>query len=58
MKGVVIELDQREIMRMEAILMDKDEKDALAFIREVLMPKVRAKGSRELDPHKGTGMPR
>jgi hypothetical protein len=51
-----INLDEREVMRMEAILMDKDERDALAFLKQVIMPKVREKGSSALDPGKGTGI--
>jgi len=33
-----------------------DAEDALRFIREVIRPKLRARGSVELDPHKSTGV--
>ena len=56
MKSVAIILDERELMRLEAVLMDRDEKDALAFLREVVMPKVREKVATALDPRKGTGI--
>jgi hypothetical protein len=56
MATVVIELDDLEVMRIEAILMDEDPKDALLFLREVIKPKLRAKGSSALDRHKTTGI--
>ena len=56
MKSVAITLDERERMRLEAILMDRDEKDALLFLKEVVIGKVREKGSSALDPKKGTGL--
>jgi hypothetical protein len=55
MKSVAITLDERELMRLEAILMDRDEKDALLFLK-VVMGKVRERGSSALDPKKGTGL--
>ncbi|MBW1735599.1 MAG: hypothetical protein JRJ09_17635 [Deltaproteobacteria bacterium] len=56
MAPVILELSDQERMRIEAILMDDDAEDALRFIREVIRPKLRAKGSVELDPHKSTGV--
>ena len=43
-------------MRIEAILMDNDAQVALRFLREVLRVKIRAKGSRDLDAGKSTGL--
>jgi hypothetical protein len=56
MKSVAISLDEREMMRLEAILMDRDEKEALLFLKEVVIAKVREQGSSALDPKKGTGL--
>jgi hypothetical protein len=55
-KTIAISLGEKDVMRMEAILMDGDEKDALDFIKQVIMPRVREKGSSALDPRKGTGI--
>jgi hypothetical protein len=35
MVGRVISLDEKELMELRAILMDKDEKAALEFLRKV-----------------------
>jgi len=43
-------------MRLEAILMDADDGEALKFIREVIKPKLRAKAAGGLDPSKSTGI--
>ena len=56
MSKQVIELSDQEVMRIESILMDSDEKEALLFLKEVLRPKLRAKGSPTLDSAKGTGI--
>ena len=56
MAGVVLELSQQEVQRLEAILMDDDQEDALAFIREVLKTKLRAKTNPGLDSGLGTGI--
>jgi len=53
---LVLEFSDEEHMRIEAILMDNDADEALRFVKEVLRPKVRAKGSRELDSNKSTGI--
>jgi len=52
----VIELTDQEVMRVESILMDADKEDALKFLKEVIKPKLRAKGSTALDSGKGTGI--
>jgi hypothetical protein len=52
----VIELDDQEVMRIEAILMDEDQADALLFLKEVVKPKLRSKGSSSLDSSKSTGI--
>lgn len=56
MSKQVIELSDQEVVRIESILMDSDEKEALLFLKEVLRPKLRAKGSTALDSAKGTGI--
>jgi hypothetical protein len=56
MSLVVIELNDLEVMRLEAILMDADKEDAFLFLKEVLKPKLRAKGSSMLDSSKSTGI--
>jgi hypothetical protein len=56
MSKTVIELDDQEVMRVEAILMDEDAADALLFLKEVMKPKLRAKGSSTLDSSKSTGI--
>jgi hypothetical protein len=58
MEMTVLGFTEEEMMRLEAILMDKDKEEALRFLLEVIKPKVRAKGSRALDSKKGTGIPR
>ncbi len=50
--------NEEELMRLEAIFMDKDKEEAFRFLLEVVKPKLRAKGSRALDLKKGTGIPR
>jgi hypothetical protein len=56
MSKTVIELDEHEVMRFEAILMDEDEADALVFLKQVIRPKLRSKSSSGLDPAKSTGI--
>jgi hypothetical protein len=56
MSKTVIELDDQEVMRIEAILMDEDRADALLFLKEVVKPKLRARGSSNLDRSKSTGI--
>jgi hypothetical protein len=56
MGKVVIEFSDEESMRIEAILMDNDAEEALCFFKEIIKPKIRSKGSRELDMGKSTGV--
>ncbi|MFZ0451447.1 MAG: hypothetical protein WAL98_19595 [Desulfatiglandaceae bacterium] len=56
MGKVVLEFSDAEKMRIEAILMDDDAEDALRFFKEILKPKLRAKGSSALDSGKSTGI--
>ena len=56
MGKIVIEFSDQEHMRIEAILMDNDAEEALRFFKEVIKPKIRAKGSSELDTGKSIGI--
>jgi hypothetical protein len=56
MGNAVIELTDLELMRIEAILMDEDQNDAFLFLKEVIKPKLRARGSSALDSRKSTGI--
>ncbi len=56
MGKVILEFSETEKMRMEAILMDEDGDEALSFFKEVIKPKLRAKGSSALDAGKSTGI--
>jgi hypothetical protein len=57
MGKIIIDFSDQDQMRIEAILMDNDAQEALAFLKEVIKPKIRAKGSKELDSGKSTGVP-
>ena len=57
MAKIVLDFSDQDQMRIEAILMDNDAQEALRFLKEVMRPKIRAKGSRELDAGKSTGVP-
>ena len=57
MKPVTITLKAEEVLRLEAILMDRNREEALDFLKNVLRPKIRAQGNRGLDSQKGTGVP-
>jgi hypothetical protein len=56
MGNMVLEFSHEEIMKIEAILMDNDAEQALRFFKEVLKPRIRAKGSKDLDIGKPTGI--
>ena len=56
MEKTIIALSEKEMMRLEAILMDADKADALCFLKEVIKPKLRAKGTASLDWTKSTGI--
>jgi hypothetical protein len=58
MEITTLSFNEEELMRLEAIFMDKDKEEALRFLLEVIKPKVRSKGSSALDLKKGTGIPR
>lgn len=56
MGKTVIELSDEEVMRVESILMDDDNAEALRFIKQAIKAKLRAKGTVSLDPAKSTGI--
>lgn len=56
MGNAIIELSEKETMRLEAILLDADQADALRFLKEVIKPKLRARQVAALDPSKSTGI--
>jgi len=58
MEMTTLSFNEEELMRLEAIFMDKDKEEALRFLLEVIKPKLRSKGSPVLDLKKGTGIPR
>ena len=58
MEMMILSFDEKELMRLEAIFMDKDKEEALRFLLDLMKPKLRAKGSRAPDLKKGTGIPR
>lgn len=57
MAKIILDFSDDDQMRIEAILMDNDAQEALRFLKEIIKPKIRAKGSRELDAGKSTGVP-
>jgi len=56
MSKIVLAFSDEDPARIEAILMDNDAQEALRFLREVIRVKNRAKGSRDLDAGKSTGL--
>jgi hypothetical protein len=56
MGKVIIELRDKEVMRLEAIILDADQADALRFLKEVIKPKLRARQIASLDSSKSTGI--
>ena len=56
MGKVIIELRDKEVMRLEAIILDADQADALSFLKEVIKPKLRARQIASLDRSKSTGI--
>jgi len=56
MGNIIIELNAKEVMRLEAILLDADQADALSFLKEVIKPKLRARQIASLDSSKSTGI--
>jgi len=53
---MVLEFSHEEAIKIEAILLDNDAEEALQFFKEVLKPRIRAKGSKDLDMAKPTGI--
>jgi hypothetical protein len=56
MGKAIIELSDKEVIRLEAILLDADQADALSFLKEVIKPKLRARQIAPLDRNKSTGI--
>lgn len=56
MANMVLEFSHEEAIKIEAILLDNDAEEALQFFKEVLKPRIRAKGSKDLDMAKPTGI--
>ena len=56
MGKIIIELRDEEVMRLEAIILDADQADALSFLKEVIKPKLRARQIASLDRSKSTGI--
>ncbi|MCG6973827.1 MAG: hypothetical protein LJE66_11840 [Desulfobacterales bacterium] len=56
MGKAIIELSDKEVIRLEAILLDTDQADALSFLKEVIKPKLRARQMAPLDRNKSTGI--
>jgi hypothetical protein len=56
MGKAIIELSDQEVIRLEAILLDADQADALSFLKEVIKPKLRARQVASLDKNKSTGI--
>jgi hypothetical protein len=53
---VLLEISHEEAMKIETILLDNGAEEALQFFKEVLKPRIRAKGSKDLDMSKSTGV--
>jgi len=45
-----IQLTEQEIQRMEAILLDRDEEEALRFLKDVIKEKLRVTATRACGP--------
>ncbi|MBW2059008.1 MAG: hypothetical protein JRH07_17685 [Deltaproteobacteria bacterium] len=56
MKVITLTLDEKDLMEMEAILMDGDRERAFHFVKDVIKMKVRGAGSANLDVRKGMGI--
>ncbi len=48
---VTITLTDADLMRLQGIDMDQDTEDALAFIRERLLPEVKAQQGKKMTSH-------
>ena len=56
MDKIILELSSKDVMKVEAIIMDNDSEEALRFLEEVIRPKLRAKTSTSLDMGRSTGI--
>jgi len=56
MGATVLSLSDKEALRLEEIITDRDREEALKFILEVLWPKLQAKGKGAMDQRKGMGI--
>lgn len=56
MGSLILAFSDKEKMQIESILMDEDAEEALRFFKEVIRPKIRAKGDTALDSRKSTGI--
>jgi hypothetical protein len=56
MAKIILDFSVEDQMRIEAILMDNDAQEASRFLKEVIKPKIKAKGPKELDAGKSTGV--
>jgi hypothetical protein len=48
---VTLVLSQEDIMRLEGIDMDRDEQEALAFLRERVLPEIRRQKASKMQGH-------
>jgi hypothetical protein len=46
---VVVVLDEQDLVALQQVILDDDEKAALAFLKDRLCPKIPAKGSAACD---------
>jgi hypothetical protein len=57
MAKMILDFSDEHQMKVEAILMDNDAQEALRFLKEIVKPKIRSKGLKELDAGKSAGVP-
>jgi hypothetical protein len=57
MAKMVLDFSDEHQMKVEAILMDNAAREVVRFLKEIIKPKIRLKGLKELDPGKSTGVP-
>jgi len=56
MAKIVIELEEKEVMELEAIVLDRDKEQALEFLKKVIRARVREGKRGDLDISKGIGI--
>ena len=49
MHQVVVTLDEKDLLALQAVMLDEDAEGALAFLKERIVPKVPAKGTAPCD---------